>query len=407
MLLKGEVTVTLIKKERLPQLDVFRALALLGVLNVHASSYAAGVQAISSPFYYVYNFMNIFFKYGTSSFIFLSGFVLFYNYYERPLTIRLISRFYGRRLLYIILPYFIASTVYFVYSKYTFGQLNSTPYMELWLELRTALLTGTAYTHLYFVFISIQFYILFPFTLKLLQSKRSIVQWAIPLGIALQWGFVLYNKYNLHLLNKGSYAITYLAYYMMGAYIAINFGRIKSWLMNSWGHLTDRQKLWTVTLWVSWLASAFIHVQLWYYTRTTGDTVDSLWYELIWNVHAMLSALILLHATFVIYRKLSGRGVALLMRMGELSFGIYLLHPFILAQYRRFRYQIPPESIGYLIFILGGLLVALFLSWDIVQFYFKRVSWSWMFLGNVPRSLSPKAKKLAKQVKKQSTELSS
>lgn len=384
---------SLIQKERLPQLDVYRALALLGVLHVHASSYAAGVQAMSSPFYYVYNFMNIFFKYGTSSFIFLSGFVLFYNYYERPLTARLISRFYGRRLLYIILPYVIVSTCYFLFTKYRLRELNR-PIYDLWLDLRLNLLTGTAYTHLYFVFISIQFYIIFPFLLKFLQSKPKVVKWSIPIGLALQWAFVFYNKYYLQLSNKGSYAITYLAYYMMGAYIAINFSRIKSWLMNPWKLLTEGQKVWTITLWTSWLAVAFIHVQLWYYTRTTGNAIDTTWYELIWNVHSMLSALVLLHATFVIYRKLFRKGVAFLTRMGELSFAIYLLHPFILAIYRRFRYQIAPESIGYLIFIYGGLLVALFLSWGIVQFYFRRVPWSWVFLGKTPHALSSKAKKI-------------
>lgn len=385
----------LIKKERLPQLDVYRALALIGVLHVHASSYAAGVQALASPFYYVYNFMNIFFKFGTSSFIFLSGFVLFYNYYDRPVTVRLLSRFYGRRVLYILLPYVIASTAYFVYTKFTLGQLQGIPYNDLWIELRGDLLTGTAYTHLYFVFISIQFYILFPFLLKLFQSKTVFVKWAIPLGLILQWAFVFYNKYELHLLNKGSYAITYFAYYMMGAYIAINFNRIKSWLMNPWKLLTEGQKVWTITLWIGWLATAFIHVQLWFYTRTTGEVVDTLWYELIWNIHSMLSAVILLHATFVIYRKFFGKMVAFLTRMGELSFAIYLLHPFILAQYRRFRYQIAPESLEYLIFIYGGLLVALFVSWGIAQFYFRRVPWSWIFLGNIPRSLTRKSKKVA------------
>ncbi|AOZ94674.1 acyltransferase [Paenibacillus crassostreae] len=380
------------KKEWLPQLDVFRALAILGVLSVHASSYAAGVQALSSPFYYVYNFMNIFFKFGTSSFIFLSGFVLFYTYYERPVTVSLVARFYRRRLTYIIIPYVIASICYFLYSKYIMRELMGVPYVELWVDLRNALLTGTAYTHLYFVAISIQFYILFPFILKLFQWKPWIVKWAIPLALALQWGFVFYNKYSLHLPNKGSLAITYLAYYITGAYLAIHFDRIKPWLMNRWELLTQRQKRWTITLWSSWFVVALLHVQVWYVTRTTGNTIHTQGYELIWNVHAMLSALVLLHATFLIYRKFSRKIVAFLTRMGELSFAIYLLHPMVLAQYRRFRYHIEPDSLGYLAFIIGGLLVTLLVTWAIVQFCFRRISWSWVCLGTVPRSLSPKVK---------------
>lgn len=36
------------RQERLPQLDIFRALAILGVLHVHSSSFAAGEQALHS-----------------------------------------------------------------------------------------------------------------------------------------------------------------------------------------------------------------------------------------------------------------------------------------------------------------------------------------------------------------------
>jgi len=75
-----------IKKERLPQLDLFRAMAIFCVIQVHSSSFAAAEQALNSPIYYFYNWMNIFFKIGTPCFIFLSSFVLFYNYYDRPVN---------------------------------------------------------------------------------------------------------------------------------------------------------------------------------------------------------------------------------------------------------------------------------------------------------------------------------
>ena len=88
-----------VRQERLPQLDIVRALAILGVLHVHSSSFAAGEQALQSPYYYWLNWINIFFKFGTPSFIFLSSFVLFYNYYGRPVTRSLITTFYRRRLI--------------------------------------------------------------------------------------------------------------------------------------------------------------------------------------------------------------------------------------------------------------------------------------------------------------------
>jgi hypothetical protein len=42
----------------------------------------------------------------------------------------------------------------------------------------------------------------------------------------------------------------------------------------------------------------------------------------------------------------------------------------------------------YVLYIYGGLIVALAGSWIIVQFAFRHIRISWIALGNVPRSLS-------------------
>ncbi|MBW4084133.1 acyltransferase [Paenibacillus sp. S150] len=382
----------IVKQDRLPQLDIYRALAILGVLHVHSSSFAAGEQALDSPYYYWLNWINIFFKFGTPSFIFLSSFVLFYNYYGRPVTRSLIGSFYQRRLKYILLPYLLASLGYYGLTLYMNGRLSQHP-LETVSSFLGALFSGSAYAHLYFVFISIQFYVLFPLLLKLLQSSRIWVSWAFPLGLALQWGFIFWNKYSLHIIEKGSLSISYLAYYMLGAYIAINFEKIKPWLIKPWSELPVKHRRFTGLLVVLWLVAAFTHVQLWYRARHFGIWTDSLWYELLWNVHTMFSALVLLYAAFLIHRSAPRVVAAWLTRLGELSFAIYLIHPLLLAVYRRFRYSIPTDSLLYVLFIYGGLLFALAGSWVIVQFAFRRFEQSWIVFGSVPRSLSPLEKR--------------
>lgn len=375
-----------VRRERLPQLDIVRALAILGVLHVHSSSFAAGEQALQSPYYYWLNWINIFFKFGTPSFIFLSSFVLFYNYYGRPVSRSLITTFYRRRLKYILLPYLLASMGYYALTLYVNGRLTQNFGDNLY-GFFGVLLSGSAYAHLYFVFISIQFYLLFPLMLKLFQSSRFLVKWAIPLGFALQWGFIFWNKYQLHIVEKGSLAISYLAYYMMGAFMAIHFEQLKPWFVKPWRMQAARYRVWIILLVGFWLIAAFIHVQLWYVARHFGVWTDSLWYELLWNVHTMLSALVLLYAAFLLYRRASDRIVSFLTRLGELSFAIYLIHPLLLAIYRKFRYHISPDSLTYVLFIYGGLVVALGGSWLIAQWMLRRVPGAWIMLGSVPSSL--------------------
>ena len=59
-----------LKRERIPELNLVRAMAIIGVLCVHSTSYAT-VDMTGSGYYWLYNFINIFMKYGTPTFIFM------------------------------------------------------------------------------------------------------------------------------------------------------------------------------------------------------------------------------------------------------------------------------------------------------------------------------------------------
>ncbi|WP_410772650.1 acyltransferase [Fontibacillus sp. BL9] len=379
-------------KERLPQLELFRAFAIFCVIQVHASSTAAAEQALTSPIYYFYNWMNMFFKIGTTSFIFLSSFVLFYNYSEKRLDRKLVGGFYKKRLVSIIIPYVLVSCCYYVVVAWQNNRFLNKPIMDQLKLLGSQLLTGTAYTHLYFIIINIQFYILFPLMLKLLQCMRGKRGWLgliFPAGLALQWGFYFWNKYQLHLPNKGSYALSYMSYYLLGAVLAIYFDKIKLWLTADWRSQPVRNKICTIALWASWLAVTFYHIQLWYEYRLGLNSWSTLWFEVVWNVHTLLSALVLLKAAFLVYRKCSPFLVKALTRLGELSFGIYLFHPIVLREYRFIRHRVTfsPNSVLYLVYILGGSLCALVLSWMFVRICFKRLPFASWFLGKAPDSM--------------------
>ncbi|WP_046228417.1 acyltransferase [Paenibacillus dauci] len=377
-----------IKKERLPQLDFFRAIAIIGVLHVHSTSNAT-IEAVNTSLYYVFNFLNLFFKYGTPSFIFLSSFVLFYNYYDRPLTGKLIGSFYKKRMLYILLPYILISALYFLYKLNNNDRFDE-PIGVLLGDYVHAIFHGSAWTHLYFVFISVQFYILFPLMLALLKSQRWIARWALPIGLAIQWGWVLWNKYDLHYASKGSIALSYFAYYLMGAFVAIYFKPFRSWVMSKWSEMQRIQKISTIVLWASWLITGLIYVQIWYDARLTNEWLDSLWYEFMWNIYTMLSSLVLFHSAFILHRRAPAWLLAILRRLGEISFAVYLVHPFLLAFYRETQDQFSMSTITYFCWIYGGLIFALVVSSIIVQIMFRRVPFSWVLLGSVPSSLSKK-----------------
>ncbi|WP_163969600.1 acyltransferase [Oceanobacillus halotolerans] len=378
------------KKKQIKEINITRAIAILGVLLVHVTSFPVSVYDTSSSVYGVYNFSNIFFKFGTPTFIFLSSFVLFYSYYHRPLNKSLITNFYKKRLLYIIMPYVIFSLIYYMYNApyYTTVMSNS----EMTIDFLKKLATGEVFAHLYFVFISIQFYVLFPVLLYFFKRFKGLVKHAVWIGILVQWLFVLINHYYLGLTNKGSISFSYFSYYFLGIYAGIYYDQIIDFLtIKKHELMKTRFGLLTLLIWSSWLIASLAHVYVWYTTRTTGAWAPNLIYELLWNVHTYLSAIILLQVSYVIYRRLSNSFVNVLIHLGTYSFGVYLVHLLILNLYERL---IPPfgTPLLYHIKYIAGFIVTLMISWLIVSLLSSRFKYSWILFGATPKKIPYKEK---------------
>ncbi|WP_379128640.1 acyltransferase [Paenibacillus sp. sgz500958] len=375
----------MIQKERIPQLDIFRALAILAVLAIHATSRTLS-EMLDTSLFYPFLFINKFSQFAVPSFVFLSGFVLFYNYIDRPLTGRTLGKFYGKRLMYIVVPYIVFSLVYFVLKMHSQDTWDL-PAAEQFAKLGKYLRTGTAYTHLYYVIIIVQFYVLFPLVLWILQRSRRLAALAPLMGLLLQWGFVLLNKYMTNHgyweLTKGSLSITYFSYFLLGAGIAIYYTSLKKWLIPSRvGWRTSKGAVWTA-LWLVWATAGIVHVGLWYRVYKEAAVINSLWFEGVSNLHALLSCIILLQLSFLLYGQGRSRLTAAIVSVGACSFGIYLLHPLLLFYYR----EIPFHGgyVAYTAAIAGGWLVALLGSWLVVALAFRYMKQAWVLFGSVPQ----------------------
>lgn len=369
------------KNEHIPELQLVRALAILGVLTVHASA-AASISMLNSGYYFFYNFINIFMKFGTPTFILLSSFVLFYSYYNRPINGKLLLSFYKKRILYIIIPYIVFSVIYYALSQYNIGKPLLSP--ETWNGFFNLLMAGKAYSHLYFVFISIQFYLLFPLILWLTKKKPIFVHFLIPFGFIIQWAFVFMNLYDWHVKNKGSWSLSYFSLFFLGAALGIYYPKIKEWIIISKQHATGYRVAAWIALWISWLIVGISHVTIYFNARSHGTKYDPLLYEFLWAFHAVLSALVLIQAAFIIYRYLPAFISKPLYRLGQFSFGIYLVHLIFLNFYDKY---IPGYGISWMahfrflgswIFMLGG-------SWLVVSIAARFIPFSWLLFGSLPK----------------------
>src|SRR5690606_21024695 len=101
-------------------------------------------------------------------------------------------------------------------------------------------------------------------------------------------------------------------------------------------------------------------------------------------IHTLLSALVLLHLGFLLYRKLHTRLVMILTHMGICAFGIYLFHPAVLLIYRM-KFMISTSPLVYHMMVFGGWVLAMGISWVLVALVNRYVKGSWIIFGQFPK----------------------
>lgn len=371
------------RRAKLNELDLVRAIAIIGVLMVHSTS-AATVTMLDSSSYGLYNFLNNFFRIGTTTFILLSSFVLFYNYYPQPLTAQRFKKFYRNRLSYIVIPYVLISGLYFSIKWYMNDKAWDLSVMlpRFWDQL----LVGKAHEHLYFVFINIQLYLLFPIILLLFKRFRWLAASAIILGLALQWAFFILNK-DWHVPNRGSWSPTYFGQYFLGAWLGIYFDRIKSWLIIAKENVKRSRIIAWIVLWSTWLAFGAVHVSF-YYEMKQLKVFHKQWvYDIVWDGYTMLTPFVLLQVAFLIGNRMNRSWFFKGLRhLGVVSFGVYLVHPLVLMVYRKYPLG-GGGTMMYHLWYAGGFACALGISWVAVTVFCRLTGWSWLVFGNVPGQL--------------------
>jgi peptidoglycan/LPS O-acetylase OafA/YrhL len=300
-------------KEHLWQLDIVRLLTFAAVISVHSLAFteqpgnrvAAGAMMVL--------------QFGREVFFSLTGFVLVYSMTNKGTSL---GRFWGRRILYVAVPYIVWSGVYYAYSVLGPQQLQPSLPGFGW-----DLLYGNAMYHLYFLLVTLQLYLVFPLLLAFV--RKTAGRWKEVLAVVgvlnlgwlgiLQWtqapsgwgGWVFIHAYEL--------LPTYSVYVLAGCYAAVHLPRLQR-------EFEQRsQALGRLAAVCLTGAVGAYAIQLHWMAPRSADSVLQ---------PAML--LSCLAAAIVLYmigcRWAAGprRQRALVATLSDASFGVYLAHPLVL-----------------------------------------------------------------------------
>ena len=312
---KGRVR---LERKYLYEITFVRAIACLLVVMVHVSVrfyFANGGYHTT-----VTNFFNQISRMGTPLFAVLSGFLLYNQALNRRFDTLI---FLKSRFIKIISPFLFWSFFYLFYKSifqnYTFPDFSS---KEEVLNFIYIVFTGGSLHHLYFIALVIQFYIFFLLTRKLYNSKTIIIFTIISFYINYTFvhnRFLFENEYLQHFINSRAFLLNWIYYFMLGVLLVKFWPKIQAYL------LINKNNRFMIII-------GIIVVALTVFDYHTNQLIVNSNENFIYVLSIPLLFMVL---TSLYYRliMINERIIKVFIKIGNMSMGIYLIHPLIIYLY--------------------------------------------------------------------------
>lgn len=346
-------------KKRMVYLDLFRIIAAVSVVIIHITASSMLKYKQGSNLQLIVTLINGLSLFAVPAFIFISSYTFIIIYKNKSLSS---SLFFKKKIISLLLPYFIWTLIYY------FLQLKISKQSFQLFEFFQCILFGTAFYHLYFMPIIIQFYLLFIPLKHIVErfSAKSIIYITIFIYYIYTSGIpfsniisILYKINDFLILKSDIYMsdrffISYLPFYILGLVLGYNEEKFQNFLQN--------YSIWILFLYI---IISFIHVynRIFYYVYQKNFFIN-LPYS--WELSSIMSIFMILWLTKLHEHKyVFSNNISLI---SNYTFDLYLMHPLVLAIGEYFLYKIGIYSITLhmlLLFILG-------VCFPLIYSHFKR-----------------------------------
>src|SRR2546421_3249892 len=312
------------------ELDPLRAVTAVAVIAVHVLSgtmflnhTAAGLLVDNGIFTSVHFTREIF--------MFITALALTYVYFGKPFSGK---RFWAKRSIGILLPYCIWSIAYTWVntSQHSPGAFTKLALLNI--------LTGNASYQLYYILLSLQLYLALPLFLLLLKHIKQHPWRALSISFALQ---VLLMYVDYRYLQQGTLAssgvgqvvaayqerflLTYQVYFILGGLAALYLKQARAFVLSHGKWIVSGFVLALAALWVHFLLQVDVsHESLGYATSVLQPMMT------------FYSPVVIVLLGFLACRWASRtdqqghpKGYRFWRTLSDASFGIYLVHVFILT----------------------------------------------------------------------------
>lgn len=301
------------KKAYVEAADLVRAFTIVSVVVVHSTWFMAsgGSWPLSGAILAIMHFTR-------ESFMALTGFVLTYSLFGKHNDW---IRVWMKRYKLVLFPYLAWSAGYILLFR---GYHGLAPFLLLYGH---DLLTGQAWFHLYYLLITMQFYLVLPLFLALMKVAKKHPIWVVALAFIAELAVMAYDQYGHGggFLSRytSSELWSYTVYFVMGGTAALHWQRVREWLRSHLGTVV----WWSVGMALVMLIQFVLQTYLGHNLLLAQAVLQP-----AMTPWAMMS-IVLLTAIGVRYearRVLTPSRWPLVKLMADISFGVYLVHPMLL-----------------------------------------------------------------------------
>ncbi|WP_456273197.1 acyltransferase [Bacillus sp. AK031] len=358
-------------KNRIESIYFLRLIAMLLVVLVHVTGTFYNTLPMEGDAFAKYHFLNRFIRIEAGIFIMLTGLVFFYNYSKKKLTVPLFIDYYKKRVLYIVVPYLVWAVLYEFYAYYTINR-------ELvFSEVLDRILHGQSYYQLHFIFLIVQFYLVFPVLMILAKKSAFFRKYMWIIGIVI--GVAYYDINSTYNLFSFKMFLSLIGPYLLGGWIGMHYAE-------------EKRKVNKVVSTVFFGAVFLIFgsaISLLYYHLYTIQSfhLEGIYYKIINTTYLVGGSYFLFRIAERLQKKASERAMTFVRNIALYSFGFYLIHPFILREVS----QIIPVHSNYLfhVEILGRYILTVFLCYAVIWTVHKFFPYPGLLFGKLPKDPPP------------------
>lgn len=332
------------------EIDVIRGMCIIGILFLHMTAYFLAPSLAGYNSFKVSLLINQFVRFTLPLFLFFSGFGLAIGYRGGQL-----KEFYTKRLKTVVLPYVVWSLIYFLFAltvlnkvPFRAGMVSLTGSGLGWLDLLRKfainLLFGWNYVHLYFVFLIVQFYLIFPLVYRWLAGVSRPGRFLLWMSL-IYLIYLVFVAYYRKYLNVPYLTFFYKYYWELApSWFFYFFGGILAALhLTRFRELSKKYKGLFAVLFLA--TSTLVLAEAWYKVILLHQGVGSL--------TSLRPSVFINTVAFVFFlfplggRMLKGKLGEMFIFLGNISFSLFFNHLLILALASSWLIRLFPHILGY------------------------------------------------------------